>query len=113
MEVARLQKQGGNIMTTLNSDVKKDTIVDISVAPLRSFEELKPEEKEKVLELKSDLEDFSAESLIKFSSATSSTISRDTDNFLRNTKLNDLQDFDQTMIDLSRNLKSVDTKKTG
>ena len=97
--------------TKLNFDAKKDYVVDVSVTPLRSFDELKPEEREKVLELKSSLEDFSAESLIKFSSATSSTISRDTDNFLRNTKLNDLQDFNQTMIDLSSKLKSVDTKK--
>lgn len=88
-----------------------ERIIDVSVTSLRSFDELKEDEKKRVMELKSSLEDFSAESLIKFSSATSSTISRDTDNFLRNTKLNDLQDFNQTMIDLSSKLKSVDTKK--
>lgn len=92
-------------------EIKKDYVVDMSVNPLRSFEELSAEEKQKVLELKKSLEDFSAESLINFSSATSSTISRDTDDFLRSTKLNDLEGFNQTMIELSNKLKSVDTKK--
>lgn len=92
-------------------EIKKDYAVDISVSPLRSFEELNSEEKEKVMELKESLEDFSAESLINFSAATSSTISRDTDDFLRSTKLNDLEGFNQTMIELSNKLKSVDTKK--
>lgn len=92
-------------------EIKKDYLVDMSVNPLRSFEELSAEEKQKVLELKKSLEDFSAESLINFSSATSSTISRDTDDFLRSTKLNDLEGFNQTMIELSNKLKSVDTKK--
>lgn len=92
-------------------EIKKDYVVDISVNPLRSFEELSNEEKERVMELKESLEDFSAESLINFSAATSSTISRDTDDFLRSTKLNDLEGFNQTMIELSNKLKSVDTKK--
>lgn len=92
-------------------EIKKDYVVDMSVNPLRSFEELSIEEKQKVLELKKSLDDFSAESLINFSSATSSTISRDTDDFLRSTKLNDLEGFNQTMLELSNKLKSVDTKK--
>lgn len=92
-------------------EIKKDYVVDISVNPLRSFEELSNEEKERVMELKESLENFSAESLINFSAATSSTISRDTDDFLRSTKLNDLEGFNQTMIELSNKLKSVDTKK--
>lgn len=104
------KKQGGNTMTT-NSELKKDSVIDVSVTPMRRFDELKEEEKNRVMELKSSLEDFSAESLIRFSSATSSTISRDTDDFLRNTKLNDLQEFNQIMMDLSSKLKSVDTEK--
>ena len=105
------KKQGGNMMTQTNSEIKKDSVIDVSVTPMRNFEELSKEEKKRVLELKSSLEDFSAESLIKFSSATSSTISRDTDDFLRNTKLNDLQEFNQIMMELSSKLKSVDTEK--
>ena len=104
------KKQGGNTMTT-NSELKKDSVIDVSVTPMRRFYELKEEEKNRVMELKSSLEDFSAESLIRFSSATSSTISRDTDDFLRNTKLNDLQEFNQIMMELSSKLKSVDTEK--
>ena len=104
------KKQGSNTMTT-NSELKKDSIIDVSVTPMRRFDELKEEEKNRVMELKSSLEDFSAESLIRFSSATSSTISRDTDDFLRNTKLNDLQEFNQIMMELSSKLKSVDTEK--
>ena len=104
------KKQGGNTMTT-NSELKKDSVIDVSVTPMRRFDELKEEEKNRVMELKSSLEDFSAESLIRFSSATSSTISRDTDDFLRNTKLNDLQEFNQIMMELSSKLKSVDTEK--
>ena len=104
------KKQEGNTMTT-NSELKKDSVINVSVTPMRRFDELKEEEKNKVMELKSSLEDFSAESLIRFSSATSSTISRDTDDFLRNTKLNDLQEFNQIMMDLSSKLKSVDTEK--
>lgn len=90
---------------------EKDRVIETSVTPVRSFDELKPEEKKRVLELKESLEDFSATSLINFSAATSSTISRDTDDFLRNTKLNDLQEFNETMLELSNKLKSVDTKK--
>ena len=104
------KKQGDNTMTT-NSELKKDSVIDVSVTPMRRFDELKEEEKNRVMELKSSLEDFSAESLIRFSSATSSTISRDTDDFLRNTKLNDLQEFNQIMMELSSKLKSVDTEK--
>ena len=104
------KKQGDNTMTT-NSELKKDSVINVSVTPMRRFDELKEEEKNRVMELKSSLEDFSAESLIRFSSATSSTISRDTDDFLRNTKLNDLQEFNQIMMDLSSKLKSVDTEK--
>ena len=104
------KKQEGNTMTT-NSELKKDSVINVSVTPMRRFDELKEEEKNRVMELKSSLEDFSAESLIRFSSATSSTISRDTDDFLRNTKLNDLQEFNQIMMDLSSKLKSVDTEK--
>lgn len=90
---------------------KKDYVVDTSINPLRNFEELKPEEKEEVLALKESLNDFSATSLINFSAATSSTISRDTDDFLRSTKLNDLEGFNETMIELSNKLLSIDTKK--
>lgn len=97
--------------TKLNLDLQKDYSVDLSVTPLRSFEELRPDEQEKVIELKSSLEDFDSVSLMNFSAATSSTISRDTDDFLRNTKLNDLQEFDETMLELSNKLRSVDTKK--
>lgn len=97
--------------TNTKTGITKDHVVDTSITPLRSFEELKPEEKKRVLELKSCLEDYDSVSLIGFSSATSSTISRDTDEFLRTTKLNDLEGFDQTMLDLSNRLKSVDTKK--
>ena len=104
------KKQEGNTMTT-NSELKKDSVINVSVTPMRRFDELKEEEKNRVMELKSSLEDFSAESLIRFSSATSSTISRDTDDFLRNTKLNDLQEFNQIMMELSSKLKSVDTEK--
>ena len=104
------KKQEGNTMTT-NSELKKDSVINVSVTPMRRFDELKEEKKNRVMELKSSLEDFSAESLIRFSSATSSTISRDTDDFLRNTKLNDLQEFNQIMMDLSSKLKSVDTEK--
>lgn len=95
----------------ITPEAEKEQVIDLSVTPLRTFDELKPEEKEKVLELKTALDDYSASALINFSSATSSTISRDTDNFLRNTKLNDLQDFNETMLELSNKLKSVDTKK--
>ena len=104
------ENKGGNTMTT-NSELRKDNVIDTSVTPMRRFDELKEEEKNRVLELKSSLKDFSAESLIKFSSATSSTISRDTDDFLRSTKLNDLQEFNQIMMDLSDKLKTVDTDK--
>ena len=97
--------------TNTKTGITKEHVVDTSITPLRSFEELKPEEKKRVLELKSCLEDYDSASLIGFSSATSSTISRDTDEFLRTTKLNDLEGFDQTMLDLSNRLKSVDTKK--
>lgn len=90
---------------------EKDTVVNLSVCPLREFEELQPEEQQKVEELKKSLEDFSATSLINFSAATSSKVSRDTDEFLRTTKLNDLQEFNDTMLELSNKMKSVDTKR--
>lgn len=95
----------------LKMPVEKDYVIDTSLKPLRSFEELKPEEQAKVLELKKSLEDVSDASLMNFSASTASTISRDTDEFLRTTKLNDLQDFNEIMLELSNKLKSVDTDK--
>ena len=94
-----------------NLGESKENVVDVSITPLRSFEELKPEEQKRVLELKDTLENVDEVSLLQFSAVTSSTISRDTDDFLRNTKLNDLKDFNDVMIELSNNIKSVDTKK--
>ncbi len=95
----------------LKMPVEKDYVIDTSLKPLRSFEELKPEEQAKVLELKKSLEDVSDASLMNFSASTANTISRDTDEFLRTTKLNDLQDFNEIMLELSNKLKSVDTDK--
>lgn len=102
-----------NMMENMNlkMPVEKDYVIDTSLKPLRSFEELKPEEQAKVLELKKSLEDVSDASLMNFSASTASTISRDTDEFLRTTKLNDLQDFNEIMLELSNKLKSVDTDK--
>lgn len=102
-----------NMMENINlkMPVEKDYVIDTSLKPLRSFEELKPEEQAKVLELKKSLEDVSDASLMNFSASTASTISRDTDEFLRTTKLNDLQDFNEIMLELSNKLKSVDTDK--
>lgn len=95
----------------LKMPVEKDYVIDVSLKPLRSFEELNPEEQAKVLELKKTLEDVSDVSLMNFSASTASTISRDTDEFLRTTKLNDLQEFNEIMLNLSNQLKSVDTER--
>ena len=101
---------GGNTMLK-SLELEKDYSLETKVTPLRNFEELTSEEQRKVMELKSKLKDFSIQSIIKFSSVTSSTISRDTDDFLRHTKLNNLQDFNDIMIELSNKLKTVDSEK--
>ncbi|MGN1298436.1 MAG: toxic anion resistance protein [Candidatus Scatovivens sp.] len=105
-----MSKTETNEMATVE---KKDEmiVVDNSLSPTRSFSELSEEEKEKVEELYGKLEDYSDVALINFTSGAAEESAREADEFLRKTKINDLDEFNECMTGLTRDLRSVDTKE--
>jgi len=82
-----------------------------SVAPTRPYEKLSPEEKQKVDSLMIKLEDYSDTALIDFSADAAANSAREAEDFLKHTKLNDLQEFDECMGSLTKSLRSIDTKE--
>ena len=89
----------------------RTTVVDSSLQPTRSFSELTEEEKARVMELYGELDDFSDEGIIKFGSTAAAESAREADEFLRTTKVNDLGEFEDSVLDLQRNLRSIDVKE--
>lgn len=81
------------------------------IAPTRAFEVLSPEEQTIVQSLVDKLDDYSDVSLIEFSSEASSASAREAEDFLKQTKLNDLEEFNECMNSLTRDLRSIDTKE--
>jgi len=81
------------------------------MAPTRSYEKLSPEEKQKVDSLILKLEDYSDTALIDFSADAAANSAREAEDFLKNTKLNDLEEFDECMGSLTKSLRSIDTKE--
>ena len=88
----------------------KEVIINTSICPTRTFEELSAIEQKKVSELYEKLEDYSDASLIDFTSEAAENSAREAEDFLRTTKINDLTDFNECMTDLTRELRSIDTK---
>ena len=82
-----------------------------ALAPARQYEELSTAEKQAVDQLVAQLTDCSDAGLSKFSSGISNKSARASVDFLKNTKINDLDEFETCMFDLSRNLRSIDTKE--
>lgn len=82
-----------------------------AVAPIRSYERLTDQERERVNSLMEKLEDYSDVSLIEFSSDSATNSAREAEDFLKHTKLNDMQEFNDCMGSLTRSLRSIDTKE--
>lgn len=84
---------------------------ETALAPTRSYDALSNEEQNIVQSLMGKLEDYSDASLIEFSSESSANSAREAEDFLRQTKLNDLEEFNECMTSLTRDLRSIDTKE--
>ncbi len=102
----------------MSKTLENNTSNDLAVAqearalsPARQYEDLSPLEKQTVDQLVTKLTDCSDAGLSKFSAEISNKSARASVDFLKSTKINDLGEFDTCMLDLSRNLRSIDTKK--
>ena len=102
----------------MSKTLENNTSNDLAVAqearalsPARQYEDLSPLEKQTVDQLVAKLTDCSDAGLSKFSAEISNKSARASVDFLKSTKINDLGEFDTCMLDLSRNLRSIDTKK--
>lgn len=82
-----------------------------AVAPTRAYEKLSIAEQEKVNTLMAKLADYSDTALIEFSSDTAANSAREAEDFLKHTKLNDLEEFNESMGSLRKSLRSIDTKE--
>ena len=80
------------------------------LAPTRPYDSLSAEEQQKVKNLLGKLEDYSSDSIIDFSADAVTNSAREAKDFLKNTKLNDLQDFQEAMQSLIKDLRSINPK---
>lgn len=91
-------------LTTVNPEAT-------SMPTIRTYEELSKEEQDIVDSLVVKLDDYSDSALIDFSSEAAAESSRDSEDFLKQTKLNDLEEFNECMGSLTKDLRSIDTKE--
>ena len=87
------------------------TVQENSLSPTRSYEELSSSEQIVVQELLNKLDDYSDVSLIEFSSDIAANSASEAEDFLKHTKLNDLEEFNACMSDLTKDLRSIDTQE--
>lgn len=78
--------------------------------PIRPYESLSNEEQQRVKELLAKLDDYSNQALSDFSAEAASNSAREAEDFLKHTKLNDLQDFNESMQSLTKDLRSINPK---
>ena len=78
--------------------------------PIRPYESLSQEEQQRVQELLAKLDDYSNQALSDFSAEAASNSAREAEDFLKHTKLNDLQDFNESMRSLTKDLRSINPK---
>lgn len=78
--------------------------------PMRPYESLSCEEQQRVQELLGKLDDYSNRALSDFSAEAASNSAREAEDFLKHTKLNDLQDFNESMQSLTKDLRSINPK---
>lgn len=99
------------LTTRTETNVTPVSAQDSGITPTRRFEDL-PEDEKKIVEgLMAKLVDYSDKSLIDFSSDSASKSAKEAEDFLRNTKMNDLEEFKECMGSLTRDLRSIDTKE--
>lgn len=99
------------LTTKAETNVTPVSAEDSGITPTRRFEDL-PEEEKKIVEgLMAKLVDYSDKSLIDFSSDSASKSAKEAEDFLRNTKMNDLEEFKECMGSLTKDLRSIDTKE--
>ena len=99
------------LTTRTETNVTPVSAQDSGITPTRRFEDL-PEDEKKIVEgLMAKLVDYSDKSLIDFSSDSASKSAKEAEDFLRNTKMNDLEEFKECMGSLTKDLRSIDTKE--
>ena len=99
------------LTTRTETNVTPVSAQDSVITPTRRFEDL-PEDEKKIVEgLMAKLVDYSDKSLIDFSSDSASKSAKEAEDFLRNTKMNDLEEFKECMGSLTKDLRSIDTKE--
>lgn len=100
-------------MSTINESTTLTTVNPEanSMLPIRSYEELSKDEQTIVDSLVVKLDDYSDSALIDFSSDAAAESSRESEDFLKQTKLNDLEEFNECMSSLTKDLRSIDTKE--
>lgn len=104
-------------MSNISTDPKLNTSLvetkpeETAIAPTRSYDSLSSEEQAIVQSLMTKLDDYSDVSLIEFSSETAANSAREAEDFLKQTKLNDLEEFNECMSGLTKSLRSIDTKE--
>lgn len=96
--------ENNTTLTTVNPETT-------AMSPIRSYAELSKEEQTVVDSLVVKLDDYSDSALIDFSSEAASDSAREAEDFLKQTKLNDLEEFNECMSSLTKDLRSIDTKE--
>ena len=96
--------ENNTTLTTVNPETT-------AMSPIRSYAELSKEEQSVVDSLVVKLDDYSDSALIDFSSEAASDSARESEDFLKQTKLNDLEEFNECMSSLTKDLRSIDTKE--
>ena len=96
--------ENNTTLTTVNPETT-------AMSPIRSYAELSKEEQTVVDSLVVKLDDYSDSALIDFSSEAASDSAREAEDFLKQTKLNDLVEFNECMSSLTKDLRSIDTKE--
>ena len=95
----------------ITTNVTSVSANDSGITPTRRFEDLQEDEKKIVEALMTKLDDYSDKSLIDFTSDSAAKSAKEAEDFLRNTKMNDLEEFKECMGSLTKDLRSIDTKE--
>lgn len=82
-----------------------------ALSPIRDYGTLSSDEQQQVQSLIGQLHDCSETTLNKFSAASAKESAKESVDFLKSTKINDLGEFNTCMLDITRNLRLIDTKE--
>lgn len=94
-----------------NTNLTVTTSEGKALSPIRDYGTLSSGEQQQVQSLIGQLHDCSETTLNKFSAASAKESAKESVDFLKSTKINDLGEFNTCMLDITRNLRSIDTKE--